>query len=128
LARVLVDQGKFQEALAILDEVAARRRRAVDDYPANQRHRHDLAAAVNDRGLVLVRLRRLDEGIASFRQASELKPSEDAYLANLAQALHLKGDRPAAIAALRKAIEAAPMRAPQRADYEKLLKEWESQP
>jgi tetratricopeptide (TPR) repeat protein len=124
LARVLVEVGKLAEALAALDRVVALRQRQVEEEPANVGRRHGLAAALNERGIVLVRLGRIPEGNASFRRAIDLEPDEERYHANLALALRMQGDLTGARAELRKAVELTKDKE-RRERYEKLLKELE---
>jgi len=78
-ARILIDQGRFAEALPILDELAAtdpttyRDRRIAHDRRIFELHAHDL------KGVALLRLGRRAEAAESFRRAALAAPDELSY-------------------------------------------------
>jgi superkiller protein 3 len=89
-----VQLGAFPEAEAALDEVLGR-------FP-------DHVEALHQKGMVLARTNRVEEGIALLKRATAAKPGEALYWNNLAAAC-LTIDRPEeARAAARKAVELDP--------------------
>ena len=78
LASTLVSAGSFAEAAAEFE-------RALELEPGARR-----AEILNDLGVALARLGRMDEAISRFREAVRLNPGLDAARANLARALEQK--------------------------------------
>jgi tetratricopeptide (TPR) repeat protein len=111
LARVLADTRDHPEALRLLGLLQLRQRRAADavatlrralaQWPDDALLRSDLASALAASG-------DLEGAIASWRRATELDAAQPTPWFNLGRQLQLRGDSTEAVAALERAIAAAP--------------------
>ncbi len=72
-ARILIDRGRCEEALPILDELAATDSATYRDRRIFDLHAHDL------RGVALLRLGRRAEAAESFRRAALAAPDDLSY-------------------------------------------------
>jgi Flp pilus assembly protein TadD len=75
---------------------------------AGQSGKEDLARAYFNRGTIYLEQRLFDLALKDFERVVELNPRELAALNNRGVAFEYKGDREAAIAAYRKALDLAP--------------------
>lgn len=94
LGMVAYQNGCFENALTLVDQAIVR------NPEAYSYHSH--------RGMILLALSRIDEAIASYRQALQLTPCVPDVLNNLAVALEAKRDTEGAIGAYREALRAQP--------------------
>ena len=101
LGRALKNQGRSQEAAAILEAAAAANREAV-------RLRPDDAYAHFSLGFALFMQGKLDEAIAEYRTAIRIQPDDATFHDNLCEALGQQGKLDEAIAEHRIAIRIQP--------------------
>ena len=101
LGEILVQQRKFEEALALYDQVIAR----IHEGPAAP---PDLASLYHGRGLALKGLGRVDEALACYHEAIRLKPRLAAAHNSIAAVLLARNDLDGAIASLRQALTVEP--------------------
>jgi tetratricopeptide (TPR) repeat protein len=103
---ILVDDDRYADAVPVLD-------RAIELLTEVEGSNPDVASAMNNRGNALVELGRLDEAIASYRDALSIVTTpgtEDAYMAasledGMSTALFRKGDVAGAEAQARAAVD-----------------------
>jgi tetratricopeptide (TPR) repeat protein len=114
LSGKLLDQGKFDEAIAVLREALR-----LDPNHANARH--NLVATYNNQGAELLEQGKFDEAIAVLREALRLDPNDTDTRHNLVATYNNQGAKlggqgkyTEAIAALRKALHLDPDQAEAR--------------
>ena len=83
-------------------------RRALDEYIAVQRQEADWPTANLNLGNLYLRLGRVDEGVAAYRQAVKLDPQFASAWVNLADAWRVQGREKEAEAALREGLARLP--------------------
>ena len=109
--QILRDQPAHLDALKMLATIAAQSNEsqlAIDLFDQVLALRPADATTLNNRGIALVNLDRLDEARASFEQALKLKPDDINTQQNLANVLNTLGDFKAAAEHYRKVATAMP--------------------
>jgi tetratricopeptide (TPR) repeat protein len=101
LAKVLEEQGKWDEALAHFQA-------AYDLDRGFILYRHNLAAAHNNLGIVLEEKGALEEARKEYRKAVDIDGTNAGAHTNLGKVLALQGEPAEAIAELRKALQLDP--------------------